>query len=218
VAAFHSPLCQAEDTSLVHQAPPDKRIFGVLPNYRTADASRPFQPLSVKQKFYIGYKDSTDYPIYFLSGMFAGIAQAEGTNRSYGGGARGFGLRLGAAYADQGVANLMTESLFPALLREDPRYFRRGTGSIGSRTRYALTRIFVTRTDSGSARFNFSEVLGNSASVAVSTLYSPDTRAMSAGLQKLGIQLATDAAGGVLKEFWPDVKRRFFTRHVSTSP
>ena len=109
----------------------------------------------------------------------------------------------------------MTESLFPAALREDPRYFRRGTGSVASRAAYALTRIFITRTDAGATRFNSSEVFGNATAVAVSSLYSPETRTAAASVQKLSIQLATDALGGVLKEFWPDVKRRFFTRHGS---
>ena len=76
------------------QAPPDKRIFGVLPNYRTADGSRPFEPLTAKAKFYIGFKDSTDYPIYLLTGMFAGIAQAEGSNPTFGGGVQAPRRRL----------------------------------------------------------------------------------------------------------------------------
>lgn len=44
--------------------PEDKRIFGVLPNYRTAEASLPFVPLTAKQKFRIAFKDSFDWPVY----------------------------------------------------------------------------------------------------------------------------------------------------------
>lgn len=198
------------------QTPPDKRIFGVLPNYRTADGSLPFEPISAKRKFYIGFKDSTDYPIYFLTGFFAGVSQLQGTNPTYGGGTKGFAKRVGAAYADQGIGNMMTESIFPSMLREDPRYFRRGTGTTRSRTFYALTRIFVTRTDSGARRFNFSEVLGNSSAVAISTFYSPEYRNATSAMEKLSIQLGTDALGGVLKEFWPDIKRRMFSKSKAT--
>ena len=105
---------------------------------------------------------------------------------------------------------MMTESIFPSLLHEDPRYFRRGTGTVKSRTWYALSRIFVTRTDAGGRRFNFSEVLGNATGVAVSNLYYSDTRTVGDNLERLTTQLATDAASQVLKEFWPDIKRKLF--------
>jgi hypothetical protein len=111
------------------------------------------------------------------------------------------------------MGNMMTESIFPSLLHEDPRYFRRGTGPVKSRTLYALTRIFVTRTDSGGRRFNFSEVLGNATGVAVSNLYYSDTRTASDNVIKLASQLGTDAASQVLKEFWPDIKRKLFKPH-----
>jgi len=38
----------------------DKRIFGVLPNYRTVESSSPFQPLTARQKLGIAAKDSFD--------------------------------------------------------------------------------------------------------------------------------------------------------------
>src|ERR1700687_7880 len=48
--------------------PPDKRMFGVLPNYRTVEDTGDVEPLTTRRKFYIAAKDSFDYPIYFLSG------------------------------------------------------------------------------------------------------------------------------------------------------
>lgn len=190
----------------------NNRVFGVLPNYRTADGSLPFSPLSASRKFYIGYKDSTDYPIFFLAGFFSGISQLQGSNPSFGGGLRGYGKRYAANLGDQMIGNFMSESVYPVLLRQDPRYFRRGSGSKRSRTVYALTRIFIARNDSGRNAFNFSEVLGVATAVSVSNLYSPDARNWHSNTQKFSTQLATDAMGGVLKEFWPDIKRRFFTR------
>jgi hypothetical protein len=103
---------------------------------------------------------------------------------------------------------MMTEAIFPSLLREDPRYFRRGQGDKWSRMRYAATRIFITRTDAGRSRFNFSEVAGNATTVAISNAYYPDTRTVADNVQKLSIQLATDMFSNVLKEFWPDIKRK----------
>src|SRR5579872_4034005 len=67
----------------------DKRIFGVLPNYRTADGSAPFVPINAKRKFYIAAKDSFDYPVYPLSAAFAGLYQLDDQNPSFGQGVKG---------------------------------------------------------------------------------------------------------------------------------
>jgi len=192
---------------------PDKRMFGVLPNYRTVEDTGDVEPLTTKRKFYIASKDSFDYPIYFLSGAFAGISQIENQNPSFGQGLKGYAKRYGTAYVDQMLGNMMTEAVFPTLLHEDPRYFRRGSGGKLSRTAYALTRIFVTRTDAGLNRINASELLGNSVAVAISNAYYPATRNVEDNLQKLALQCGTDALSNILKEFWPDVKRKLRSRH-----
>ena len=196
-------------------APADKRAYGILPNYRTVNGTDGVEPLTVHRKFWIAAKDSFDYPIYFISAAFAGISQIENSNPSFGQGIKGYAMRYAAGYGDQMIGNMMTEGVFPSLLHEDMRYFRRGTGGKLSRTFYALTRILVTRTDSGTARFNFSEVVGNSTATAISNAYNPDTRNAPQNLEKLGLQLGTDAISNVLKEFWPDVKHRLQQRHNS---
>jgi hypothetical protein len=193
--------------------PIDKRVFGVFPNYRTTDGNRPFAPITPSQKFAIGLKDSFDWPVYPVAGAFASLYQLENENPSFGQGMAGYARRYATSLGDQIMGNMMTESIMPSLLHEDPRYFRRGYGSKWSRAGYALTRIFVTRTDSGGQRFNFSEVLGNATATAISNAYYPDSRNVSDNIEKLGVQLATDAFSQVMKEFWPDVKRRLFHRH-----
>lgn len=194
------------------QPPPDKRVFGVLPNYRTTNESAVYTPITVKQKFIIGSKDSFDYPLVLLAGALAGVGQLSNQNESFGQGTAGFARRLGTAYGDQAIGNMMTEAIFPSMLHEDPRYFRRGQGSGWSRFGYALSRVLVTRTDAGGRRFNYSEVLGNATAVAISNSYYPDNRTAGANAAKLGEQIATDAVSQVLKEFWPDIKRKLFHR------
>ena len=190
----------------------DKRVFGVLPNYRTADGSLPFSPITAKQKMTIAAKDSFDWPVYITSGLFSTLYQLENQNPSFGQGMAGYGKRYATSYGDQMIGNMMTEGIMPSLFREDPRYFRRGSGSTGSRLVYALTRIFVTKTDKGGRSFNFAEVLGNASATALSNTYYPDTRTVSDNVEKLGIQLATDAFSQVAKEFWPDIKRKLFKK------
>jgi hypothetical protein len=202
-----------ETKPVQEHAPPDKRVLGVLPNYRTANETAVYAPITVQQKFSIASKDSFDYPLLALGAAIAGIGQWTNENPSFGQGAAGFARRFGTSYADQAIGNMMTEAIFPSFLHEDPRYFRRGYGSKWSRTFYAASRVFVTRTDAGNWRFNYSEVLGNAAATAISNAYYPDNRDVGANVAKLGQQIAIDAASQVLKEFWPDIKRKFFQRH-----
>ena len=186
----------------------DKRVFGILPNYRSTDASLPFQPIGTREKWIIAAKDSFDWPLLFVAGGFAGLGQLTDQNSSLGQGIKGYGNRYVRSYADLAMGNLLTEGLLPSLFRQDPRYFRRGTGGFWSRVAYATSRIFVTKTDSGRNRFNSSEVLGNSIAVGISNAYYPDMRKASDNVGKLTFQLANDAFSNVLKEFWPDIKNR----------
>jgi hypothetical protein len=163
----------------------DKRIFGVIPNYRTAEESTPFQTITSRQKFAIAFKDSFDWPIIPTSAAFAGLYQ---------------------------IQNQKTEGLLPTLTHEDPRYFRRAEGSLGSRAWYAVTRIIVSKNDAGRNAFNASEWAGNAAAVAISNAYYPDTRTVTDNVQRLLIACGTDAFSDVLKEFWPDVKRKLFKK------
>lgn len=198
---------------------PDKRVFGVLPNYRTAEETGTYVPISAKQKMTIATKDTIDYPLFLLGGAFAGLAQLTNEHPTFGQGVKGFAHRYATAYADQAVGNYMTEGILPVLFHEDPRYFRRTSarGGVWSRTYYAATRILVTKTDSGRSTFNFSEVVGNSISAAVGNAYYPGETHLSDNLGRLGTYLATDAISQVLKEFWPDIKRKYLSHHHKDS-
>jgi len=195
------------------QVQEDKRIFGVLPNNRTTENSIPFHQITARQKMTIAAKDSFDYPVYPTAGLFATLYQLENQNPSFGQGMAGYAKRFGTAYGDQMIGNMMTEGIVPAVFHQDPRYFRLAEGSKKSRTWYALKAIVVARMDSGRMTFNFSEWGGNATAVAISNAYYPDGRNWNDNVQKLLIACATDAFSNVLKEFWPDVKRKLHHQH-----
>ena len=194
----------------------DKRVLGVLPNYRTAEMSAAGHPLTASQKLRIAAKDSFDYPLIILGAAYAGLYQLENTHPEFGQGAEGYFKRFGTSYCDQVDGNMMTEGFIPILFKEDPRYFRMAEGSKAKRAWYALTRIFVTRTDSGRETVNFAELIGNGIDAGVGLSYYPDNRNVPDYFQNWGTQLGTDAASQVLKEFWPDVKRWWYVRHHKT--
>lgn len=188
--------------------PLPKRIFGIIPNYRSHPSLKDSKPLSAGQKFKLAARDSFDPGTFLLSGAFAAIGQASNSTPSYGQGMAGYGRYYGSSYGDFMIGNFMTEAVYPSLLHQDPRYFRRGTGTMGSRLRYAVGQIFITHGDNHRTQFNFSEVCGNATAVAISNAYNPDNRTASDAVGRLGIQLGVDMAGNILKEFVPDLYRK----------
>ncbi len=184
----------------------DHRLFGIIPNYRTEALPAIYKPLTRKQKFKIAVEDSTDRGTFILAGMFAAGNQATNANPAYGQGVAGFARYFGAASGDLIIGDFMTEAIYPSLLHQDPRYFRRGTGTRWSRLAYAATQIVRTRQDSGRRMFNFSEVLGNATSTLIGTAYY--RKAATAGNVASGaaIQIGLDMGGNMLKEFWPEIR------------
>ncbi len=197
-------------TTPEQEPPGGKRIMGVLPNYRTADASQQGTTLTAKQKMTIASKDSFDYPLVILAGALAGLDQIQNNDPSYGQGLQGYAKRLGAWYGDEAIGNMFTEGVFPVLFHQDPRYFRKGTGSFMSRTGYALSRVMVTQKDGGGLQFNYSEWVGNAAATAIGNVYHQDNRNALDNTTKLFEQVGTDAISQVMKEFWPDIKKKLF--------
>ncbi len=199
---------------------PNQRVLGVLPNYRTAQETGVYTPISSHRKLVIATKDATDYPLIYISGVLAGLGQLTDSHPQFGQGVKGFAHRWGTSYADQFVGNYLSEGFLPIVFHEDPRYFRLGPerGKVAPRTVYALTRIFVTKTDHGHLTFNFAEVVGNSIAAEVGNAYYPGERRFTDNLSRLSTSLATDAISQVLKEFWPDIKQKYFSHRQHALP
>jgi len=204
-------------TLLGQQQPPggtsDKRILGIIPNYRTYPTLLDYQPISTREKFAIATQDAFDRGTFVLAALFGGYSQLTDANRSFGQGVEGYAHYFVTSFADWSIGDYMTEAVFPVLLHQDPRYFRRGSGSGPGRFLYAMSQIFWTRTDSGGHMFNFSEIGGNAAASAISQAYYPENRTAAEAGSKLAIQVGMDMASNVLKEFWPDLHRKLSRKH-----
>jgi hypothetical protein len=188
--------------------PENDRIFFALPNYLTVEKASKLPPLTTKQKFKAVAEGCFDPVEVVFIGIQAGIGQADNVDPTYHQGFVGYARRFGTDYADVVVGNFGTGAIFPALLREDPRYFQRGKGNFFYRFTYAATRVVITRSDkSGKTEFNFSEFLGNGMAAAASNAYHPGPHTVASSMDVLSTQIVLDALGYELKEFWPDIHR-----------
>ena len=205
-----APVVPVSPTASVENAADDHRMFKVLPNYKTInDPEQPFAPISVGEKFALVQHYFDPFTFVFTS-ITASIEQATNDKAGYGQGAMGFAKRYGADFTDGFTNELFVTAVFPSLLHEDPRYYRLGHGSAFKRTAYALSRILITRTDTGGSRFNSSEFLGNIASGGISMLYYPSSeRSVGGVFSRMGVEIGYDSLFNVLKEFYPDLKRKF---------
>ena len=172
-AEVNVTVTQSELATAQVKAELQQRVFGVLPNFYSSYIWNA-APLRPKNKIELAFRSLTDPAVFVTTGITAGIQQAEGTfNKGYGQGAAGYGRRYGAAYGDVVVGRVVGSALLPMIFHQDPRYFYLGTGSVGSRAWYAISRTVITRQDNRRAQFNYSHILGSMAAGAVSKLYHP---------------------------------------------
>jgi hypothetical protein len=186
------------------------RLFYTLPNFLTLENAGQVPPLTAGQKFKVVARSSFDYVEFPWYGFLAGISQAQNSEPGYGQGAAGYGKRYGAAFADGTIENFWTSAILPSVLHQDPRFYQLGKGGFWHRTGYAVSRIFVTRSDSGHTQFNTSEIFGSAIAAGISTYsYHPHAdRTLSNTASVWGTQIGYDMITIVVKEFWPDIRRK----------
>jgi hypothetical protein len=140
--------------------PPQGHVPWLIPNFRTTIESGTYTRIDAKEKFRIAKEDTLDRGTLALAAVFAGENQLSRSQPSFGNGPGACARYWATGYADFAVGNLMTEGVLPTLLHQDPRYFRRGSGSVRARLRSAIGQTFWTRADSGGHQFNYSEIGG----------------------------------------------------------
>jgi hypothetical protein len=189
-----------------------KRILWIIPNYRAVSANTQLPPLSAKGKFWLATQDSFDYSSFALAGIVAGIGQVRKGTPEFR--ENVYTQYFWHSFADQAIGNYFTEALVPIATRQDPRYYTLGHGGFFRRSGYALSRLLITRTDSGGRNFNFSEIVGNGSGAGLSDLYYPrQERTWTKTGQKWLLQVGIDGVFNIAKEFWPDIDRVVFHGH-----
>lgn len=191
-------------------ATPPPAVSPVRPEEKGPQLPTPYQQLSKREKFNV-FLRSTYSPYTFAGAAFdAGMAQAAGAWYSYGGGMEGYGKRFGASLADMESGAFFGRFLFPVLLHQDPRYLRSTSQKTLPRLEYALSRVLVTRNDSGTKQPNLSLILSVFAAAGASNTYYPrPERGAGDTAARAGGDFLTGASMNVLREFWPDIRHKF---------
>jgi hypothetical protein len=202
VTATQADIAVEQFHEEVHQ-----RVLGVIPNfYVTYVPNAP--PMTAREKYMLALRSSVDPFTWLSTGAVAGMEQAENSYSGYGQGALGYGKRFGANYADVFIGNLLGGAVLPALFKQDPRYFYKGTGTTGSRILYAIANAVVCKGDNGHTQFDYSGILGSLAAGGISNFYYPAASRQGVALTFEGTGLGTlsSAAGNLFQEF---VAKRF---------
>jgi hypothetical protein len=179
-----------------------QRVLGVIPNFYVTYQPDAL-PLKPKQKFELAWKSGVDPVTFAASGVVAGLEQADDGFSGYGQGAEGYAKRFGASYADSFIGNMIGGAILPSLLKQDPRYFYKGTGSTGSRILYALANAVVCKGDNGRWQPDYSGILGSLAAGGISNLYYPSSNRSGVGLtfENTLIGIGGSGIGNLFQEF-----------------
>ena len=178
-----------------------QRALGFIPNFYVTYIPNA-APLAPRQKFGLAWKTMIDPVTFGLTGAVAGVQQAQNDFSGYGQGAAGYAKRYGAAYADAAIGTVIGGAILPSLLKQDPRYFYKGTGTVKSRFLYAIANAVICKGDNGKWQANYSGLLGSLAAGGISNLYYPASdRDLGLTFQNFAIGIGAAAAANVLQEF-----------------
>ena len=179
-----------------------QRVLGFIPNFYVSYVPDAV-PLSSKRKFELAWKSASDPVTFVAVGFVAGLDQAGDRWGAYGQGAQGYAKRFGATYADVFVGTFIGSAALPSLLKQDPRYFYKGTGTKRSRILYALANSVICKGDNGRWQANYSSILGNLAAGGISNLYYPPKDRNGVGLvfSNAMIRIGETAVANIFQEF-----------------
>jgi len=179
-----------------------QRVFGFIPNFYVSYVPNA-APLTAKQKFRLAWKTTSD-PVTFLGvGALAGIDQATDRWGAYGHGAEGYAKRFGATYGNVFIGTFLGGAVLPSVLKQDPRYFYKGSGSTKSRILYALANSVICKGDNGRWQPDYSSIIGNFAAGGISNLYYPpnDRNGARVVLSNALIRIGETAVANIFQEF-----------------
>ena len=186
-----------------------KRMFWIIPNFAAVSADTQVPPLTTGEKYALALKGSVDYSSFTWAGMLAGQNMAFRRYPELGNGMAGYSRYYWRAFADQASESFFTVALVPGVMHEDPRYFTLGHGGFLHRVGYALSRVVITKMDSGGTGFNYAAIVGSGMEAGLSNVYyPPQERGLHNTAVNWAAQIEATVLNNIVKEFWPDINRK----------
>ncbi|HEX4074470.1 MAG TPA: carboxypeptidase-like regulatory domain-containing protein [Candidatus Acidoferrales bacterium] len=191
----------AEEAKVELKAEEKQRVLGVIPNFYVTYVPDAV-PLNSKQKFQLAWKSTIDPVTFGVAAAVAGMEQGANYYSGYGPGAQGYGKRFGATYADTVLGNFIGGAILPSLLKQDPRYFYKGTGTTRSRILYSIATAVICKGDNGRWQANYSNIAGNFVASGIANVYYPATdRGAALTIESALIGIGATSAADLLEEF-----------------
>jgi Carboxypeptidase regulatory-like domain len=183
------------------KAEEQQRVLRFIPNLYVTYEPHP-EPLTTAMKFHLAYK-SLSSPVFFVrTAAWAGVQQAADTPAQWRQGAKGYGKRVGAGFADATTEGLIGNAILPSLLHQDPRYFYQGSDTKKSRALHAILAAFICKGDNGKTQPNYSTWGGSLISSSISLSYYPSSdRNAQHVFKNFGIGMGLHIGGGLVQEF-----------------
>ncbi len=213
-----STLDKDKQDSANHTKPP-KRLFGIVPNFRTVSTDTKLPPQGIREKFVDASEDSFDYSSLALVTAVAAEGYVSNATPEFGRGGVAFSRYIWHSAADQTIENYLVEFVIPVVRHEDTRFYALTRGNFAKRAEYSIGRVFITRSDSGHNTFNSGEVVGAAAAAGISNLYYPQgERTTRNFVDKYAVNIGIDAASYFVKEFYPEITNAFSRHKTAANP
>lgn len=172
-------------------------------------------PLNWKQKGYLAVHFTTDPASLGTIVGISAISIALDPHTAYGPGLKGFGELAGISVLQNATAEFFGTFAVPALMHQDPRYYRMPNKPFKKRILYSISRSYISRSDEGKTIPNYGVLAAYPIIGELSNLYVPGLETDGPSTAKRVLTgLALDPVNNLVNEFLPDVAKRVHVRII----
>jgi hypothetical protein len=172
-------------------------------------------PLNWKQKGLLAAHFTTDPASLGTTVGISAINIAADSHTAYGPGWKGFGGLAGVSLLQNATAEFFGTFAVPALTHQDPRYYRMPHKPIRKRIFYAITRSYISRSDTGKPMPNYGVFAAYPFVAEIGNLYIPGIQSDGPSTaERILTGYALDPVNNLVNEFLPDVAKHVHVRII----
>ncbi|HSY68603.1 MAG TPA: hypothetical protein VK813_08170 [Edaphobacter sp.] len=163
-------------------------------------------PMTWQQKGYLALHDLTDPANFGTILGISAITIGANAHTAYGPGLKGFGKSVGVSLLQDATGQFFGAFAIPAVVHQDPRYFRMPHAPFKKRLIYSISRTVISRSDSGKSMPNYATLLNYPIGAELANFYVPGIHPDGAStVARIFTGYALDPVNNLVNEFLPDV-------------